>query len=353
MGQRGSLSSQTRMAILLHGGLRGEQGKTGLGLLRYGHFPVVAVIDREQAGGSLAQLTGIAKDIPIVASLQEALVYKPEVLVIGIAPSGGQLPPEWREELRQALQAGLSLVNGLHTPLAEDPQLQQWLQPGAWIWDIRREPPGLGVGKGLARSLACRRVLTVGTDMAVGKMSTSLELHRASLKRGLRSRFLATGQTGILISGDGIPLDAVRVDYASGAVEQLVLRHGLDHDILHIEGQGSLLNPASTATLPLLRGSQPTHLILVHRAGQTHIKGMDYVPIPPLSKVIELYEQVATAAGAFAPVPVVGVALNTFGWEEEAALTQIRQVEAETGRPCTDVVRFGADPLLDAILSPG
>ncbi len=353
MGQRGSLSSQTRMAVLLHGGLRGEQGKTGLGLLRYGHFPVVAVIDREQAGGSLAQLTGIAKDIPIVASLQEALVYKPEVLVIGIAPSGGQLPPEWREELRQALQAGLSLVNGLHTPLAEDPQLQQWLQPGAWIWDIRREPPGLGVGKGLARSLACRRVLTVGTDMAVGKMSTSLELHRASLKRGLRSRFLATGQTGILISGDGIPLDAVRVDYASGAVEQLVLRYGFDHDILHIEGQGSLLNPASTATLPLLRGSQPTHLILVHRAGQTHIKGMDYVPIPPLSKVIELYEQVATAAGAFAPVPVVGVALNTFGWEEEAALAQIRQVEAETGRPCTDVVRFGADPLLDAILSPG
>ncbi len=353
MGQRGSLSSQTRMAILLHGGLRGEQGKTGLGLLRYGHFPVVAVIDREQAGGSLAQLTGIAKDIPIVASLQEALVYKPEVLVVGIAPSGGQLPPEWREELRQALQAGLSLINGLHTPLAEDPQLQQWLQPGAWIWDIRREPPGLGVGKGLARSLACRRVLTVGTDMAVGKMSTSLELHQASLKRGLRSRFLATGQTGILISGDGIPLDAVRVDYASGAVEQLVLHYGFDHDILHIEGQGSLLNPASTATLPLLRGSQPTHLILVHRAGQTHIKGMDYVPIPPLSKVIELYEQVATAAGAFAPVPVVGVALNTFGWEEEAALAQIRQVEAETGRPCTDVVRFGADPLLDAILSPG
>jgi uncharacterized NAD-dependent epimerase/dehydratase family protein len=110
------LSSQTRVAILLHGGLLGEHGKTGLGLLRYGPFPVVAVIDREQAGRSLAQLTGIAKDIPIVASVQEALVYGPEVLVIGIAPSGGQLPPEWREELCQALQAGLSLVNGLHTP---------------------------------------------------------------------------------------------------------------------------------------------------------------------------------------------------------------------------------------------
>jgi len=143
------------------------------------------------------------------------------------------------------------------------------------------------------------------------------------------------------------------VDYASGAVEQLIMRYGSDHDILHLEGQGSLLNPASTATLPLLRGSQPTHLILVHRAGQTHIKGIDYVPIPPLPKVIELYEQVAAAAGAFAPAPVVGIALNTFGWEEEAALEQIRRVEAETGRPCTDVVRFGADPLLEAILAAG
>ncbi|MEN9229638.1 MAG: DUF1611 domain-containing protein [Thermostichus sp. DG02_5_bins_236] len=351
MSKPGSLSSQSRVAVLLHGGLLREQGKTGVSLLRYGQFQVVAVIDREQAGGSLAALTGIPKAIPIVASVAEALSYQPEILVIGIAPSGGQLPQEWRQELGQALRAGLSLVNGLHTPLAQDPQFQQWLQPGAWIWDIRREPQGLSVGQALARTLPCKRVLTVGTDMSVGKMSTSLELHRASLKRGLRSRFLATGQTGIMLSGDGIPLDAVRVDYASGAVEQLVLRYGFNHDILHIEGQGSLLNPASTATLPLIRGSQPTHLILVHRAGQAHIKGMDYVPIPPLSKVIDLYEQVAVAGGAFAPVAVAGIALNTFGWEKTAALEQIRQVESETGLPCTDVVRFGGDPLLQAILA--
>ncbi|MCJ2542696.1 DUF1611 domain-containing protein [Thermostichus vulcanus] len=347
----GSLSSQSRVAILLHGGLLREQGKTGLSLLRYGQFQIVAVIDREQAGGSLPELTGIPKSIPIVASVAEALAYQPQVLVIGIAPSGGQLPQEWREEVGQALRAGLSLVNGLHTPMAGDPQFQEWLQPGAWIWDIRQEPQGLSVGKALARTLPCKRVLTVGTDMSVGKMSTSLELHQASLRRGLRSRFLATGQTGIMLSGDGIPLDAVRVDYASGAVEQGVLRYGSDCDILHIEGQGSLLNPASTATLPLLRGSQPTHLILVHRAGQTHIKGMDYVPIPPLPKVIELYEQVAGAGGAFASVRVAGIALNTFGWEETAALEQIRQVEAETGLPCVDVVRFGADPLLEEILA--
>ncbi|MGQ9838404.1 MAG: DUF1611 domain-containing protein [Cyanobacteriota bacterium] len=347
----GSLSSQSRVAILLHGGLGQEQGKTGVSLLRYGQFQVVAVIDWEQVGGSLSQLTGIRKSIPIVASVAEALAYEPQVLVIGIAPSGGQLPQEWREELRQALQAGLSLVNGLHTPMAPDPQFQRWLQPGAWIWDIRQEPQGLSVGKALARTLACKRVLTVGTDMSVGKMSTSLELHQASLQRGLRSCFLATGQTGIMLRGEGIPLDAVRVDYASGAVEQAVLHYGSDCDILHIEGQGSLLNPASTAVLPLLRGAQPTHLILVHRAGQTHIKGMDYVPIPPLPKVIALYEQVAGAGGAFSPVQVVGIALNTFGWEETTALRQIQQVEAETGLPCTDVVRFGADPLLQAIIA--
>ncbi|MEN9221322.1 MAG: DUF1611 domain-containing protein, partial [Thermostichus sp. BF3_bins_97] len=289
----------------------------------------------------------------IVASVAEALAYQPEILAIGIAPSGGQLPQEWREELLSALRGGLSLVTGLHTPMAQDQQFKECLQPGAWIWDIRQEPPGLSVGKALARTLACRRVLTVGTDMSVGKMSTSLELHQASLKQGLRSRFLATGQTGIMLSGDGIPLDAVRVDYASGAVEQLVMRYGPEHDILHIEGQGSLLNPSSTATLPLIRGSQPTHLILVHRAGQTHIKGMDYVPIPPLPQVIDLYTRVAAAAGAFAPVPVAGIALNTFGWEESAAREHLAQVEAETGLPCTDVVRFGADPLLQKILTEG
>lgn len=340
-----------RVAILQHGGIRGHYGKTGLALLRYSEAQIVAVIDAECAGESIRALTGIPRDVPVVASVQEALAYQPQILVTGIAPPGGILPEAWWQEIVHALQAGLCLVNGLHTPMAEHPRLKPLLRAGQWIWDIRREPPNLQLGSAAARELPCLRVLTVGTDMAIGKMSTSIEMHRAALARGMRSAFIATGQTGIMIAGDGVPLDAVRVDFASGAVEQLMLRYGRDHDILHIEGQGSLLNPASTATLPLLRGAQPTHLVLVHRAGQTHIRSYPYIPIPPLPQVIQLYEAVAAAGGAFAAAPVVAVALNTAHLGEPQAQEAIARTEQETGLPCTDPVRYGADKLLAAVLA--
>jgi uncharacterized NAD-dependent epimerase/dehydratase family protein len=154
-----------------------------------------------------------------------------------------------------------------------------------------------------------------------------------------------------MIAGDGIPLDAVRVDFAAGAVEQLLMRYGNDYDLLIVEGQGSLLHPGSTATLPLIRGTQPTGLVLVHRAGQTHIYQNEHVPIPPLPEVIELYEMVAKAGGAFAPVQVVAIALNTGHLDAEAAQRAIEQVKEETGLPCTDAVRFGADLLMDAVMA--
>lgn len=343
------LQPDRRVAILLHDGIKGAHGKTGVALLRYSEATIVAVIDRECAGKSLPKLTGINRDVPIVATVEKALAYKPDVLVIGIAPSGGILPDEWWQEIKQAIAHGLSIVNGLHTPMAT-PEIQNSLREGQWIWDVRQEPPNLPIASGKARSLACRRVLTVGTDMGVGKMSASLELNKASQQRGLRSKFLATGQAGLMIAGDGIPLDAVRVDFAAGAVEQMVMQYGNDYDILHIEGQGSLLHPGSTATLPLIRGTQATHLILVHRAGQTHIRNHPQVEIPPLSDVIGLYETVARAGGAFADVKVVAIALNTFHLNISDAQQAIEQVQAETGLPCTDLVRFGADLVLDAVM---
>jgi uncharacterized NAD-dependent epimerase/dehydratase family protein len=344
------LTPHQRVAILLHEGIRGTHGKTGLALLRYSKAEIVAVIDQQCAGESLVELTGVQRPAPIVASVAAALPYKPDVLAIGIAPSGGVLPDQWREEIKQAVAAGVSIVNGLHTFLENDPELQALLQPGQWIWDVRREPTGLAIGSGAARSLSCLRVLAVGTDMGVGKMSTTLELNRVAQQRGLRSKFLATGQAGLMIAGDGVPLDAIRVDFAAGAIEQLVLRFGQNHDILHIEGQGSLLHPGSTATLPLLRGSQPTHLILVHRAGQTHVRNHPNVPIPPLSDVVQLYETVARAGGAFAPVKVAAIALNTFHLGEAEAKVAIEQTQQATGLPCTDPVRFNAETLLKAIL---
>lgn len=344
------LTPDQRLAILLHEGTTSARGKTGISLLRYSQNPIAAVIDHQTAGQSLPELTGIQRQVPIVASVKEALAHQPDVLAIGIAPSGGALPPAWRQELQQAVAAGLSIVNGLHTPIAEDPDFQPLLKSGQWIWDVRREPDGLTVGSGQARLLDCLRVLTVGTDMSVGKMSTSLELHRTAQNRGLRSRFIATGQTGLMLAHAGIPLDAVRIDFAAGAVEQMVMRYGADADMVFVEGQGSLMNPASTATLPLIRGTQPTHLILVHRAGQTQIHNFPHVPIPPLPNVIQVYETVASAGGAFAPAKVAAIALNTHHLNEADAKQAIEQTQQATGLPCTDAIRFGADLLIDAIL---
>jgi uncharacterized NAD-dependent epimerase/dehydratase family protein len=338
------LSPQNRVVILLHEGIRGKHGKTGLAFLRYTMTEVVAAIDYQCAGESLAELTGISSSAPVVSCLQKALAYNPDVLLIGIAPSGGLLPDAWKQEIKEAVEAGLSIVNGLHTPLA--PQFPN-LKPQQWIWDIRQEPQNLRIAGGRARHLSCQRILTVGTDMAIGKMSASIELDRAARRKGLKSRFLATGQAGMAISGAGIPLDAIRVDFAAGAVEGLVLDGAEGMDLVFIEGQGSLLHPGSTATLPLIRGSQPTGLILLHKAGQETIRDFPEVKIPPLPEVIAVYEAIASAGGAFERVRVKGIALNTVMLDDKAAKETIAEVERSTGLPCTDVVRFGGDYLLE------
>lgn len=343
--------SSRRLALLMHGNLTNGMGKMGQGLLRYSEAEIVAVVDREHVGEDLQPLTGIARSVPIVAEVTDAIALGADTLVPGVAPPGGALPTEWRTEIAVGLSAGMSLVNGLHTPLADDPGLRALLREGRTIWDVRREPAGLENGTGRAAQLPALRVLTVGTDMAIGKMTASIELDRAARRAGLRSRFLASGQIGICISGDGVALDAVRVDFASGAVEALTLRYGEDRDLLSIEGQGSILHPASTAWLPLMRGSCPTHLILTHRWGQQTLSRLTDIRIPPLKQVAALYEAVATVCGAHPRARVAGIALNCAGLDEGETRMAIAATEAETGLPTTDVVRFGADRLLQAILT--
>ena len=343
----------------MHGALRDGVGKMGLGLLRYSEAEIVAVIDRAHAGQDAQNVTGIARRVPIVATVEEAVALGADTLVPGVAPAGGRLPPEWREEIKTALQSELSLVNGLHARMGDDPDFAPLLHPDRFLWDVRQEPPGLPNGTGAARALACQRVLTVGTDMAVGKMTASIELDRAARRRGLQSKFIASGQIGLCIAGDrtplasGVALDAIRVDFASGAIEATVLfnaaQYGQANDLLSIEGQGSILHPASTAWLPLIRGACPTHLILTHRAGQTALARFPDIKIPSLSTVCSLYENVCAAGGTQPPARVVGIALNCGHLSDEEARQAVAQTHKETDLPVVDVVRDGADALLDAI----
>lgn len=340
--------SKRTLAVYLQDHLRSIYGKTGLAVLRYSPHPIAAVIDSEYAGQSLAAVTGISRDVPIVASLDEAVTLGADTLLIGLATSGGVLVGRHRNLVINAIQGGLSIINGLHERLA--PQFTG-LRADQQIFDVRVPPPEcLVIGFGRAQALTNRRILTVGTDMAIGKMSTCLELHAAGRRRGIRSQFFATGQTGIVIEGQGLPLDAVPVDFAAGAVEYGVLNLSENEcDMLFIEGQGSMLNPSSTATLPLIRGSQPTDLILVHRAGQTAVKNNPQFPIPPLKDVALFYEAVSRAAGTFPGAAVRAIALNTVDLSTDEARAFIAQVEKDTALPADDVVRFGADKLLDAL----
>lgn len=360
------LTPERKLALLMHEAVVGSGGKMGFGLLRYSDAQIACVIDRETAGQDLAALTGIARSVPvpIVASIAEALALGADTLVPAIAPAGGILPAEWRQEVIAGLRGGMSLVNGLHERMADAPDFRAALTHGAFIWDVRQEPPGLENGLGRARELPAKRILTVGTDMAIGKMTTSLELHQAAQRQGIPSAFVATGQIGICISGAGIALDAVRVDFASGGVEWAVLEAAKtlpssrssreegpgEEGLIWIEGQGSILHPASTAWLPLIRGSVPTHLILCHRAGQESIARAPWVAIPPLKEVAALYEAVCAAAGALPVARVVGIALNCGHLTDDEARAVCEQTEAETGLPTQDVVRFGAGRLLEAVV---
>jgi uncharacterized NAD-dependent epimerase/dehydratase family protein len=349
------LKPEHRVVLLLHGGLADLSGKTGLTLLRYRRGPVVAVVDPQQAGRSLLEVTGIDRQVPVVGSLDEALPYGPEVAVIGLAPSGGRLPAPVRTDLAAALRAGLSVASGLHSRIGEDPELAPLRRDPAWIWDLRREPEGLVVAAARAAALTCRRLLAVGSDMAVGKMSACLELGAAADRLGIPARFVGTGQAGILISGRGVALDAVRVDYAAGAVEAAVLQaaEGLGHEgLVLVEGQGSLAHPGSTATLPLIRGSQPTDLLLVHRAGQRHIKGLPELPIPPLPELITALEALAALARPDGLRPRVrAVALNCGHLDDGATERAVAAAAVETCLPCADLVRSGGESLLSSFLS--
>lgn len=337
------------IAIYMEGNATGQPAKMGHGVIRYSSNPVVCVVDSQTAGGDMANVAGMPKSVPIVADVDAARAMGAEVLILGIAPRGGLIPGAWLVAIDRAVELGMSVLNGLHSFL--QPRYPS-LGSDQWVWDVRREPFGLTPANGLASGLAARRVLMIGTDMSVGKMTAGLEIYRVAKERGVRTEFVATGQIGITVTGRGIPLDAIRLDFAAGAVESEVVRAAQDADLVIVEGQGSLGHPASSANLPLLRGSMPTHLVMCHRAGQKSVYMNDEIPIPPLDRLIRLYEDLAEGAGNFPRPKTVAVALNTFHIaEDEVAQAACEELERELGLPCVDPVRHGPSRLVDAILA--
>lgn len=343
-----------RIAILAESAFSWHTGKTATGVIRYGKDPVVAVIDSTRAGQDVSQALNadMGRGIPVVKDIREALAYQPDTLLIGIAPMGGALPEAWRWQLLAAIDAGLNLVSGLHFFLSEDEGLRAAAEKrGVTIWDVRRPPETKRVGMFRPHRPGSHTVLAVGSDCAAGKMTVALELDREARTRGLNSAFLATGQTGILIAGRGLPADRVISDFVAGETEHLVLELLDEHDWVFVEGQGALNHPGySPVTLGLLHGSMPEAMIFCHHAGATTIDGLEHATFADLNRLIQLNEEVVNILPHPRPAKVTGIALVTIGLTDEQALDAIRQIEDETGLPATDVWRFGAGRLMDALV---
>jgi uncharacterized NAD-dependent epimerase/dehydratase family protein len=332
---------ERRYAILAEGWFANRHAKTAHVLLRYGRDEVVGVIDATLAGRRVLDvMPGLERDAPIVGTLQEVLEYSPTSILVGLAPAGGQLPEEWMQTLREAAKAGLEIVSGLHQRLAPE-------FPGAKVWDVREPPQDVPLFSGEGFAVEPKIALTVGTSSAIGKMTATLEIERSAREAGLATEFVATGQTGIIIAGWGISVDAVVSDFTAGAAEQLVLKAAERRpDLILVEGQGSLGHPAySGVTTSLLHGSCPDCLILCADASDEDV--FAGVPRPDAGHIARLYEGVAALVK---PARVVAVSVNTRNLDEGAAKAFVDRIAAETGLPSADPIRHCADPILDAVL---
>jgi uncharacterized NAD-dependent epimerase/dehydratase family protein len=346
------VSGGQRLAVLTEGLFDDHHAKTAHGVIRYGTREVVAVVDSSHAGRTAAEVVPFCdKPVPIVATLAEAVNLGASTMLIGIAPTGGRLDEAWRALVLEAIERGLNIEAGLHTILADDPEFSEAAERnGVTLRDLRLVPPDLGVPRGpKSRREGLRVVHSVGSDVAIGKKAVTVELDALARARGLRSAYVPTGQTGVAIAGWGMAVDHVLSDYVSGAAERLVDEGGERGDLLFVEGQGSLFHPAySAVTLGLLHGCSPDVLVLAHRAGATHFEGYPDVALPSLSEYVEAYE---TMCRPLRPARVAAVALNTSRLSDDEARAAIAETEDETGRPADDVVRYGADRVLDAVLS--
>jgi len=334
-----------KMLILTEGRTDRYDAKAAVGLIRYRGDDVLAILDSENVGQDLSSRLGVGGGLPVVADVASALPLGPETFVIGIAPAGGAFPAEWRRHVVDALEAGLDVVSGLHDFLTDDAEFAELAAKHArTIFDIRKPRDVIPLGTNLAAEMKARRVLTVGSDGNIGKMHAAIELTRELVAQGRDADFVATGQIGITISGRGVPIDHVVSDFVSGAIEQELLSRE-EHEVFIVEGQGAIVHPGfSAVTVGLIHGAAPDAMIFCHHPTRKVQRGG--VPMPPVGELIALHEDLCRFTH---PSKVVAVSLNCGELSVEEAQKAVDRIGEQTGLPTTDVVKFGAGPLADAV----
>ncbi|OWU86598.1 EBNA-1 nuclear protein [Oceanicola sp. 22II-s10i] len=281
-------------------------------------------------------------------TLAEAKAAGAKTLVIGVANRGGIISQAWKKVLIEALEEGFDLASGLHNLLRDEPDLKAVAEAtGRTLHDVRVPSVKYPIANGEKRT--GKRCLAIGTDCSVGKMYTALCMDREMKARGLKSSFRATGQTGILITGEGVPLDAVIADFMAGSIEWLTPDNDADHWDM-IEGQGSLFHVSySGVTLALVHGGQPDALVLCHEPTRPHMRGLPGYKLPSLEDVMEVGLRLAKVGNP--DCVVVGVSVNTQHMGDEESLAYCAEVEKRMGLPCVDPYRHGAGKLVDALIA--
>jgi uncharacterized NAD-dependent epimerase/dehydratase family protein len=317
----------------------GTYGKTGKGLVDW--CP-------ERVAGQI-RLPGCAVDLGVPdLTVAEAASAGVNSLIIGVALIGGELPQHWVAVVKEAIDAGMDIVSGMHTRLKDDPELVKAAgRSGSRLVDVREPPDNIPVGTGINRS--GKRVLMVGTDCAVGKKYSALALAASLTELGQKATFRATGQTGIMLAGSGIAVDAVVADFISGAAEMVSPDNDHDHwDV--IEGQGSLFNPGyAGVSLGLMHGSQPDALVLCHDAVRMEIEGWPGYKVPSLDECMQRNLQAAKLTNK--SVRFAGLSINTSGLPASDREAYLQSVVAEFGLPCVDPVASGSSAIAKNIIN--
>lgn len=333
------------MILLTDGYNDWHTAKTAVCVIRYRPEQVVAVLDREGAGKTCQEVLGLGGEIPVVGSVADA--PEANALLIGIAPPGGKIPKPWRSIVLEAIRGKLDIVSGMHDFLNDDPEFSEAAKEhGVKLVDVRMSNESdVASREGIRQE--CLRIQTIANDCSCGKMVAAVELAEGLKRAGTDAKFVATGQTGILVEGDGCAVDRVICDFLNGAAERLV-RANQHHDVIVIEGQGSLFHPRySNVTLGLLHGAMPDGLIACYEMGRTMIEGMEPLELPSLERLIEYYE---ASANVMHPCRVIGVSINTHPFSEEEAAAEREKVRKQTGLPTCDVIRDGPEELVQAVL---
>ncbi len=344
--------------ILCEGGFGTPAGKTAAGLVRHSlRFKIVGIVDSRKAGSDAGEvLDGKRNGIPVFDSVRSALSglsEKPQFMIIGIATIGGMLPTEFRQPVKDAMEGGVSIMSGLHEWLGEDDELKALaIKNGVTLHDIRKEPPlrKLHKYKNLAGKLDCIRIPVLGTDAAIGKRTTAIVLAKALNERGIRTSFVATGQTGLMQGSKyGIPLDAIRGDYVVGELEHAIVTAYNEEkpQVIIIEGQGALSHPAYvTGSRAIVSASQPQTVVLQHAPGRKYRSYTDDVPHLPIGTIERESELIKVWAGC----DVIGIALNPESLTRDQVVKAISEYEAKYALPTCDVLVDGPDKIVDAIV---